>query len=294
MTQTKGLLWNLVIGLWNLFGVWCLEFGISSASISAFLRGGRRMILIPQCYLKNGKVALRSGTVSPIFREDPLQTAKAIKDTGAERLHISDLSVPHLGESPSIAVIKQIRQTIGLKVSVDGAFRTTEMVGNYLEIGLQFIALGPIAYQQPQFLENLCKQFPNQMAVHIDVKGGKVNIPGYLVTTNKSAFDYAEQFLESGVRYILYSDVKADGTMGTENFRNLLEFCKRVPARVICTSDVSNLEDIENIFTLGAPRLEGLVLAKSLYEDRIDLRTAIVMVNDLIIASGNEATLPEL
>ncbi len=252
------------------------------------------MILIPQCYLKNGKVVLRTGTTSPIFREDPLETAKAIRDAGAERLHISDLSVPHIGASPSIPVIKQIRRQTELIVSVDGAFKTAQTVGDYLEAGLEFIALGPIAYQQPQFLENLCKQFPGKIATHIDVRGGNVTIPGYAVATNKTAFEYAEQFLVQGVRYILYSDVKADGTMAAENFRNILDFCKKVVARVICTSEISNLEDIERLFTLGAPRLEGLLLAKSLFEDRINLRNAVVMVNDLIIASGNEVTLTEI
>lgn len=252
------------------------------------------MILIPQCYLKNGKVALHTGTTSRIFREDPLETAKAIRDAGAERLHVNDLSVPHVGTSPSIPVIKQIRKQTELIVSIDGAFKTAQTVGDYLEAGLEFVALGPIAYQQPQFLEKLCEQFPGKIAIHIDVKGGKVTIPGYAVATNKTALDYAEQFLAQGVRYILYSDAKADGTMGAENFRNILEFCKKVTARIVCTSEVSNLEDIEKLFTLGAPRLEGLLLAKCLYEDRIDLRSAVVMVNDLIIASGNEATLPEI
>ena len=252
------------------------------------------MILIPQFYLKNGKVALRAGTTSPIFSEDPLATAKAMQDAGVEKLHISDLTVPHVGASQSVAPIREITKQTKLTVSVDGAFRTAQTVGDYLDAGLEFVTLGPIAYQQPQFLDQLCKEFKDRIAVHIDVKGGKVTIPGYAVATNKTAYDYAEQFLEKGVRYILYSDVRNDGTMGEENFKNILEFCKKVTTRIICTSEVSNLEDIEKIFTLGAPRLEGLILARSLFEDRVDLRSAIVMVNDLIIASGNEATLAEL
>lgn len=252
------------------------------------------MILIPQFYLKNGKVALKAGTVSPIFGEDALETAKAMQDVGVERLHISDLSVPHVGTSPSIPILKQITKQTKLVVSIEGAFRTTQTVKDYLGAGLEFIVLGPIAYQQPQFLDELCKECPGKIAVHIDVKGGKVTIPGYAVATNKTAFDYAGQFLEKGVRYILYSDAKADGTVGPDNFKSILAFCKEITARIICTSEVTNLEDIEKIFTLGAPRLEGLILARSLFEDRIDLRSAIVMANDLVIASGNEATLADM
>ncbi len=252
------------------------------------------MILIPQFYLKNGKVALKAGTASRIFTEDPVETAKAIQAVGAERLHINDLTVPHVGQSPTLPIIRQIRKETSLALSADGAFRTSQTVKDYLDAGVEFVALGPIAYQQPQFLDQLCEEFKGRIATHIDVKGGKVTIPGYAVATNKTANDYAVQFLEKGVRYILYSNARNDGTMGTENFKAILDFCKDVTARIICTSEVANLEDIEKIFTLGAPRLEGLVLAKSLFEDRIDLRSAVVMVNDLIIASGNEATLAEL
>lgn len=252
------------------------------------------MILVPQFYLKNGKVALKPGSTSAIFKEDPVATALAMQDAGAERLHISDLSVPHVGASPGLPAIQEIRKKTKLVLSADGAFRTIQMVKDYLAAGLEFVALGPIAYQQPQFVDELCKECQGKIAVHIDLKGGKVTIPGYAVATNKSAFDYAEQFLEKGVRYILYSDTQSDGTLGNENFKSTLEFCKKVNARIVCTSEVMNNEDIERIFTLGAPRLEGLVLAKSLFEDRIELRSAIVMANDLVIASGNEATLAEI
>jgi phosphoribosylformimino-5-aminoimidazole carboxamide ribotide isomerase len=252
------------------------------------------MILIPQFYLKNGKVALKPGSTSPIFSEDPVATAIAMQDAGVERLHINDLSVPHVGTSPGLPAIKEIRKQTKLIVSVDGAFRTLQTVKEYLATGLEFVALGHIAYQQPQFVKELCDECKGKIAVHIDVRGGKVTIPGYAVATNKSALDYAEQFLEKGVRYILYSDTRTDGTLANENFTSTLNFCKKVNARIVCTSEVMNNEDIERIFTLGAPRLEGLILAKSLFEDRIELRSAIVMSNDLVIASGNEATLAEI
>lgn len=252
------------------------------------------MQLIPQIYLKNGKVAFREGTRSPLFHEDPLETARAMKAAGAEMLHITDLNVQAVGTSPNLPHIKAIREQAGLSLSVDGGFKTPQAVDSCIAAGAEFVALGPIAYQQPAFLEELCKQFPNKIGAHVDVKGGRVTIPGYTVVANKTAFDYAERFVSTGVRYLLYSDVKGDGTVGPENIQNLLGFCRQVMARVICTSEVDTLGDIEKIVKLGAPRLEGLVLARAIDEDRIDLRSAIVMVNDLIIASGNESTIAEL
>ncbi len=251
------------------------------------------MLLIPQIYLKNGKVAFREGTRSALFHEDPLETARAMKAAGAELMHITDLNVQPVGASPNVPHIKRIHEEAKLAIYVDGGFKTPNSVENCLNAGAEFVALGSIAYQQPAFLEQLCKTFPGKIGAHIDVKAGHVTIPGYAVVANKTAYDYATRFLEDGLRYILYSDVKADGTIGSENISSILDFCKKVMARIICTSEVGTLADVEKIVKLSAPRLEGLTLSKALDEDRIDLRSAIVMVNDLIIANGNESTIAE-
>lgn len=252
------------------------------------------MLLIPQFYLKNGKVLLREGTRSRLLVEDPVETAKAMRAAGAELLHVVDLNVHAVGQNPNLAALKKIKDAAGIPVCVDGAYKTAQAVEATLQTGAEFVGLDSVAYQQPAFLEELCERFPGRIAVHIDVKGGKVTIPGYAVVSNKTAYDYAERFLESGVRYILYSDARADGTLGEENFTGLLKFCQKVTARIVCTSEVANLNDVQRIFTLSAPRLEGLVISRAMAEDRIDLRSAIVMVGDLMIASGNESTIAEI
>jgi len=252
------------------------------------------MQLIPQIYLKDGKVVIRAGQRSALLGEDPMVTAAAMKSAGAETIHVVDLAPSAVGGSQHVPVVNKIKRELKIDLYVDGAFKTPQSVEAYLNAGVDFVALGSIAYQQPQFLRELCESFPNKIGMHIDSKGGHVTIPGYAVVSKKTPFDYADQFLESGVRYILYSDVRADGTMGEENFRNILEFCNKVTARIICTSEITNLTEIQKIVTLSAPRLEGIVVGRALTEDRVDLRSAIVMVNDLIIGSGNEETLAEL
>lgn len=254
------------------------------------------MILVPQLYLKNGRVLLHEGTTSPLVQEDPVATAQAMKDSGAEALHIVDLGVPPVGASPHMQAIKQIHDDLGLACYVGGGFKTTQSMEPYIAAGVEIIALGSVAYQQPAFLEEACKKFPARIATHIDVKAGRVTIPGYTVVANKTAFDYAERFVEGGVRFIFYSEVGANGFIGEEHYDKISAFCKRVTARVICTSEVSSMPDIERLtrIAVGAPRLDCLVLGKSLFEGRVDLRAAVAMVSDVMLASGDESTMTEM
>jgi phosphoribosylformimino-5-aminoimidazole carboxamide ribotide isomerase len=252
------------------------------------------MFLIPQIYLRDGSIVSREGTTSPIFQTDPVATATTMMDCGAEAIHCIDLNVTPMGTSPNIAAIKLIRKNTNLAVHVGGSFKTPQALEAYISSGVEMIVLGTVAYQQPAFLEEACKLFPGRIAVHIDVKASKVTIPGYAVVSNKTALDYAEKFIEDGVRYILFSDVGSDGYMADENYTNLVNFCKGVTARVICTSEIRDLSEIERISLLGIPKLDGLVLAKSIYTDRIDLRGAIAMVNDITLNEGDEPTLTEM
>ena len=252
------------------------------------------MFLIPQIYLRNGNVISQEGTTSPIFQSDPIATATTMMDCGAEAIYCIDLDITPMGTSPNIAAIKQIRENTNLAVHVGGSFKTTKALDAYISSGVEMIVLGTVAYQQPAFFEEACKAFPGRIAVHIDVKASKVTIPGYAVVSNKTALDYAEKFIADGVRYILFSDVGADGLMADENYANLINFCKNVTARVICTSEMRDLSGIEKIAMLSIPRLDGLILSKSIYTDRIDLRGAIAMVNDITLNDGNEPTLTEM
>ncbi|MBN1283039.1 MAG: hypothetical protein JXA24_04620 [Proteobacteria bacterium] len=252
------------------------------------------MQLIPQIYLKDGRVAVAGGGRSALFSEDVMATAAAMKAAGAETLHFVDLAPTTVGAAPHAALVNKVIRELKIAAYVDSTFKTPQAVEAYVNAGVEFVAQGSIAYQQPAFLRELCEKFPNKIGAHIDCKGGHVTIPGYAVVTNKTPMDYAGQFLDAGVRYILYSDTRADGTMGDENFRNMLEFCKNVTARIICTSEISSLSDVQRIVALSAPRLDGIVLGRALAEDRIDLRSAVVMVNDLIIGSGNEETLADI
>lgn len=249
------------------------------------------MLLIPQIFLKQSKAVRFDRTVAPQFSEDPIVMANTLKGSGVEAVYISDIGIPHVGQSPHLPIIKEIREKVGLAVYVGGPFVSVGSMEPYIDLGVELIALGAVVYQQPHILADACKAFPGRVAAHIDVKGGRVTVPGWTVAANKPASEFAERFKQAGVRVLFYSDVGADGKIGDEQFASTLTFCKTALTRIVLTSDVAGPNDIERLIRLGAPRLEGLVVAKAFYEGRIDIRGACALVADLLLISGNEPTI---
>ncbi len=249
------------------------------------------MLLIPQIYLKDNKVVKFEGTSSASFNEDPALLSKFFKDSGVTAVHIVDLNVPNMGASPNLPIIQKIHDEIGLAVYVGGNFKSIKAIEPFIKAKVELVILGAIAYQQPQVLTEACKNFPQRIAASIDVKAGKVNIPGWTVSANKSANDYAKNFRSAGVTFIFYSDVDNLNEISTENLQSTLNFCKDSMMRVVLTSGISDLEDIKRTVALQAPRLEGFVLSKAFYQDKIDISGATTLIADLILNSGNELTL---
>lgn len=250
------------------------------------------MLLIPQLYIRSKKVVALEGTRSSLYDENPMVMCQRIRDAGSDTVYIIDLGMQTSGPGENASIIQDIKKD-GLDVYIGDGFKSSKAIGAYLEMGLKAAVLDASAYQRPDFVKEACSNFPGRIAVKIFVQGGKVTIPGWAVSPNKTAFDYAKQFAGMGIKLFFYSDLKDDGSLGVENMMNILAFCKKIKATVVCTSEINGSKDLERLVTLGAPGLEGLILARALYQNKIDLMAAIEQVSDLSIAPGNEPTLTD-
>ncbi len=251
------------------------------------------MLLIPQIYLRNNKVVAVEGMVTPLYEEDPILMCRTLKDAGAEAVYLVDLNISPLSAGPNLPVIHKIKQEVGLQLFLGDNFRSVQSIEPYVELDPKLIVLETVAYQEPGLVKESCQRYGGKIAVKIFVHAGKITIPGWAVSPTKTALDYAEQFGNMGVKSFLYSDVSEKGFLEQKNLDNILSFCKKVYSNVICTSEISNAGDIEKLMTIGAPGLNGLVLAHSFYENRVDLRASINLVSDLSVGSSNEPTLVE-
>lgn len=244
------------------------------------------MILLPLIYLKGGKAVKPVGSNPVWFREEPLDLAKILAEQGAEALFIQDLNVPTAGRSENFPAIESIQKKLKLSLWIAGHFHSLSAIEDYATLGVDKIIVGASAYENPKLLQEVTGHWPKKIVVQIEVRNKRVVIPGMVSPAHKTALDYASRFEETGVAALCYTD--DDG-----NFNGIREFCNHVKVPILCLNDIQSTNDLEKLFECEASGLAGVVLGKSIYENRIDLHGSLAFLNDLVATKSQEPTLKE-
>ena len=84
--------------------------------------------------------------------------------------------------------------------------------------------------------------------------------------------DLAERMEDIGVKYIIFTDISRDGTLGGPNLSQLEEIQNAVTCDIIASGGIKNISDISDLRNLG---LYGAICGKSIYQGTLDLEEAI-------------------
>lgn len=241
------------------------------------------MLLIPAIDLKDGQcVRLRQGRMdeTTVFSSNPVDVAQRWVDAGARRLHLVDLNGAFEGKPVNGEVVRAVAAKFPhLPVQIGGGIRDAATVAAYLEAGVQFCIIGTKAVQEPQFVVDLCKQFPGHIIVGIDAKNGMVATDGWAEVSRVSAIDLAKQFEKAGVSAIVYTDIARDGMMTGVNVEETARLAASISIPVIASGGVTNLDDIKALLTVEDQGVMGTILGRSIYEGTIDLAEAQRLVD---------------
>ena len=158
------------------------------------------MLLIPAIDLKDGKcVRLKQGRMEDdtVFSDDPVAVASHWVERGARRLHLVDLNGAFAGEPVNGELVKAIAKAHpDLPIQIGGGIRSPEIIQAYLDAGVQWVIIGTKAVNEPQFVKEMCQQFPGHTIVGLDAKDGKVATAGWANVTDVDVMDRSGMNLE--------------------------------------------------------------------------------------------------
>lgn len=239
------------------------------------------MIFFPAIDLKDGRcVRLVRGDMdtATVFADDPAEQARAFADAGCTWLHVVDLDGAFAGRPVNGDAVKRILESSNLNVELGGGIRTMEMAEQWLKCGVHRVILGTAAVNDPDFVHDACRTFPEHVAIGIDARDGWVAVQGWADTTEVSALQVALRFEQDGPAAIVYTDISRDGTLEGANVAATVTLARAVDTPVILSGGVSSMDDIVAIKEEGEGVLEGVICGRAVYEGRVDPRAATALL----------------
>ncbi|BCX08504.1 1-(5-phosphoribosyl)-5-[(5-phosphoribosylamino)methylideneamino]imidazole-4-carboxamide isomerase [Fischerella thermalis] len=236
------------------------------------------MEVIPAIDLLEGRcVRLYQGDYdrSQVFSENPVDVAKQWVEEGATRLHLVDLDGAKAGKLVNLKAIEAIAQAVSVPIEVGGGLRTRDSVQQLFNLGVQWAILGTVAVEQPQLVQQLCQEFPQQIIIGIDARNGKVATRGWLETSEVLATQLAVQMQELGAAAVIYTDIHRDGTLAGPNLDALRELAAAINIPVIASGGVSSLTDLLSLLALEPQGVTGVIIGRALYTGDISVSEAV-------------------
>lgn len=236
------------------------------------------MQVIPAIDLKDGRcVRLEQGQMSrvTVYSEFPEKMAERWHAAGAEKIHIVDLDGAVQGRPVNARAIEKIVKAGSAPVQLGGGIRDLKTIEAYLNLGIQQVILGTVAYRDPDFVKTACDRFPHRIIIGIDAKNNQVAVEGWNEETDTSPVEMAKRFEETGIAAIIYTDILRDGMRTGPNIKQTGELAKALHVPVIASGGISGIEDVKKILTLQEFGVTGMITGRALYEDNLDLVEAI-------------------
>jgi phosphoribosylformimino-5-aminoimidazole carboxamide ribotide isomerase len=235
------------------------------------------LTIVPSVDLRGGRVVrLRQGDYGQQidYDVDPIETARPFAAAGAEWMHIVDLDGAKEGRPMQSELIKKMIAASGLKVQVGGGIREQGHIEELLSAGANRVVIGTKALEDWAWFEGLVRNpaFERKLVLALDAKDGVVATRGWTVSSGKMATDIARQVNDWPVGAILYTDVAKDGMMTGPNFEQTRKLAEAGKVPVIASGGVGSIEHIKKLKTLP---VWGVIVGRSLYEGKVDLREAL-------------------
>jgi len=230
------------------------------------------MILYPAIDLKDGqcvRVVHGDFATATVFNEDPADQAKTWVKAGFDWLHVIDLNGSAEGRAVNGAAVESILKSVSIPVQLGGGIRTLANIEGWIEAGVSRVILGTVAVRDPELVKKAAKEWPEQVAVSVDVRKGKVAVQGWLEDSGLDALTVAKRFEDVGVSALIVTDIDRDGALMGFNVDAFGAVADALSIPVIAAGGLANVKDIEALRARKGVPIAGAVLGRALYAGTI-------------------------
>ncbi|WGI16675.1 1-(5-phosphoribosyl)-5-[(5-phosphoribosylamino)methylideneamino]imidazole-4-carboxamide isomerase [Methanonatronarchaeum sp. AMET-Sl] len=202
----------------------------------------------------------------------PVMAAERWVGSGARRLHVIDLDGAFKGRQKNFDSIREIVERFDVPVQVGGGIRSYSAVERLIDLGVDRVFVGTIAFEDRDLLERVVDGFGESIYISIDAKDGEVMVDGWTKGSGVEVTEACKEFEELGVGGFLFTNIDKEGKMegiDIDSFKRVIE-ATELP--VVASGGVSSIQDLVDLDNAGA---SGAVVGSALYNGKLDFSKAI-------------------
>ncbi len=198
---------------------------------------------------------------------DPVETAKAYEEQGADELVFLDITASAEDRKIMLDVVKRVSETVFMPFTVGGGIRSLEDIRRLLESGADKVSINTSAVKNPQLIYESAKVFGSQcVVVAIDAKrrdsSWEVYINGGRTPTGLDAIEWAKRVESLGAGEILLTSMDMDGTKRGYDLELTERVVRAVNIPVIASGGAGSMEHFYEVFSYAGA---DAALAASLF-----------------------------
>ena len=213
------------------------------------------------------------------FSDDPYATAERWKAAGATWLHVVNLDGAF--DEAGLAnwgALQNICKA-GLPVQFGGGLRDMAAIENAFDAGANRVILGTVAIENPELVAAAIAKFGGaRVVVGIDARDNEVKTRGWQSGSGLTPAALGQQMAELGIQTIIHTDINRDGVGTGVNRQASAELAQAIGLPIIASGGVGSLDDILAVAALREQGLSGVIVGRALYDEHVDLATALVAV----------------
>ncbi|WP_340645658.1 1-(5-phosphoribosyl)-5-[(5-phosphoribosylamino)methylideneamino]imidazole-4-carboxamide isomerase [Phenylobacterium sp.] len=236
------------------------------------------MILYPAIDLKDGQcVRVLHGdlTTATVFNSSPADQARQFVESGFHWVHVVDLNGAVQGRAINEKAVEAILENVSIPVQLGGGIRSMKDIERWIEAGVSRVILGTIAVTEPEIVKAAAREWPEQIAVSVDVRAGKVATQGWTESSDLDAVTVSKRFEDAGVGALIITDIDRDGTVMGFNVEAFGAIADAVNIPVIAAGGLASVDDIVRLRARKGVPISGAVLGRALYNGAISPAEAL-------------------
>lgn len=213
------------------------------------------------------------------YGEDPLARLQRYQASGAQLLHIVDLTGAKDPKARQIPLLRELLGNLSIPVQTGGGIRSADDVRSLLDAGAARVVVGSAAVKRTDEVAGWMKTFgADKLVLALDVRINKagnaeVAVSGWQENSGVLMDDLIRAFEPAGLRYVLTTDISKDGTLAGPNTALYAKLAQMFPnIDFQASGGIGSLDDIRAVSHTGAA---GVIVGRALLEGKFTLEEAI-------------------